>query len=184
MQVYNQKLKQRAYRKYLSPPPGPPWQAGIEVGGPNCTLTLEDLREAPPVCNSWTSLRSDESGNFFARYGSQTGFPLSTLAHQSLSSQHSVSPNGQFSIRSNVSSDSNIPRFIFGELTVALNPNKAAKDGLLSIAMQASSSTLRKDTNVCFSMADDACDLVIYVSHYANCWLLPLKFYVSGSSQS
>jgi hypothetical protein len=44
-----------------------------------------------------------------------------------------------------------------------MNPDKTAQDALLSIDMQASSSTLRKDTNVCFAMTDEACDLAIYV---------------------
>ena len=90
------------------------------------------------------------------------------LAHQSLSSQRSVSPYGQISIRSNVSGESNGPRFIFGDLTVGMNPNKTVRDALLSITMQASSSTLRKDTNVCFSMSDYACDLALYVSQSIN----------------
>jgi hypothetical protein len=139
------KLKQRSYRKYSQPPPGPPWQAGIEVSGPNCSMTLDDLNGAPQICNSWTSSQ-DQSGNSFVA-----------------SSQYKVSPLGQFSIRSNVSGDSNNPHFITGHLTIGMNPDKTAKDALLSVGMQASSPTLRKDTNVCLTMNDNACDLALYV---------------------
>jgi hypothetical protein len=53
-----------------------------------------------------------------------------------------------------------------------MNPNKSVDDAILSLAMQASSSTLRKDTNVCFSMIDYACDLAIYVSYPISDWIV------------
>jgi len=108
-------------------------------------MTLEDLDGAPQICD-WASSGHDPSGNFFVA-----------------SSQYKISPLGQFSIRSNVSGDSDSPHFITGQLTIGMNPDKTADDALLSISMQASSSTLRKDTNVCFAMNDDACDLALYV---------------------
>ena len=58
---------------------------------------------------------------------------------------------------------------VLGKLTVGMNPNKTARDALLLLDMQASSSTLRKDTNVCFAMNDDACDLALYVSWSVIC---------------
>lgn len=140
------RLKQRSDRKYSSPPLGPPWQAGIEVAGPNASILVDDLIKAVPICNSWTSYTSDPSGTSF-----------------NASLKYSLSPLGQFSIRSNVSSDSVNPQFIFGNLRVGMNPDKTTKDALLSLSLQASSSTLRKDTNVCFAMVDNACDLAIYV---------------------
>ena len=72
-----QKLKQRSYRKYGSPPPPtPPWQAGFEVSGPNCSLSLADLLGTARICNSWASVGKDSSGNFLARYGRQCTLPL------------------------------------------------------------------------------------------------------------
>jgi len=140
------KLKQRSYRKYGTPPsPTPPWQAGFEVSGPNCSMNLDDLFGAARICNSGASVGKDSSGKFLA------------------SSQHSISPYGEISIRANVSVESDGPSMVLGKLTVGMNPNKTARDALLSLDMQASSSTLRNDTNICFSMNDDACDLALYV---------------------
>jgi hypothetical protein len=132
-------------------------------------MSLDDLHGVSPVCNSWASLGSDPSRNLFvARYEDQRNLTSFDLPYKSLSSQHNVSPRGEFSIRSNVSSNLDDPRFVTGELTIGMNPDKTAKDALLSLAMQASSSTLRKDTNVCFAMHEDACDLAIYVSHLSK----------------
>jgi len=141
------KLKRRSERKYPPPPPpGPPWQSGIEVSGSSSSMSLADLDDATQTCNSWTS---------YASYPSRNSFIASL--------QNSVSPLGQFSIRSNVSGEPDRPNFVVGDLTIGMNPNKTATDALLSLTMQASSSTLRKDTNVCFAMSDNACDLAIYV---------------------
>jgi hypothetical protein len=98
-----------------------------------------------------------------------TPFRYLLLAHQFLSSQHSISPYGEISIRANVSVESDGPSMVLGKLTVGMNPNKTVRDALLSLDMQASSSTLGKDTNICFAMNDDACDLALYVSQSVIC---------------
>lgn len=63
-----------------------------------------------------------------------------------------------------MSSDTNSPQRIFGELNIAMNPDKKAKDAMLFVSMQYSSPELRNSTNVCISKNNNACDLSIYVS--------------------
>jgi hypothetical protein len=46
------------------------------VSCPNCSLSLEDLLEAAPICNSWAYLGSEQSGKYFlARCGTYTPEP-------------------------------------------------------------------------------------------------------------
>ena len=105
------------------------------------------------------------------------------LLYKSLSLQNSFTPFGQFSIRSNVSGEPSSSNFVVGDLTIGMNPNKTATDALLSLTMQASSSTLRKDTNVCFAMSDVACDLAIYVREVVNRLFIPSKAFAPGPRQ-
>ena len=75
-----------------------------------------------------------------------------------------------------MSSDTNSPQRIFGELNIAMNPDKKAKDAILSISMEYSSPGLREGTNVCISKNSNACDLYIYASFgcqlHLCCWLI------------
>lgn len=119
-----------------------------------------------PICNAWTPQTRDASGKYFVvRYAKSTTtcYVLSVLTPL-CSQSHTASPQGEFSLRSNVSSDTNSPQRIFGELNIAMNPDKKAKDAMLSISMQYSSPELSKSTNVCLSKNNNACDLSIYVS--------------------
>lgn len=84
------------------------------------------------------------------------------------SSHFSIAPTGQFSIRSNASTDAT--QRIWGHLQISMNSNKTSKEAYLSISMQASSSPVKYATNVCWAQTDDACDLALYVC-------LPLVFF-------
>lgn len=77
------------------------------------------------------------------------------------STHWSVTPYGQFSIRSNVSTEG--PQRIWGHLDISMNSNKASQEAYLAISMHASDSNIMAASNVCFAQTDDACDLALYV---------------------
>ncbi|KAF7964841.1 hypothetical protein HWV62_2510 [Athelia sp. TMB] len=133
-------MRRKSHHQSSNPPQ--PWQQGYNMGTPSDPASLDDTKGAIPICNSWA--HQDNSNG-----------------HHLASSYWSIPATGQFSIRSNASTD--VVQRIWGDLQISMNSNKTSKQAYLSISMQASSSSVKYATNVCWAQTDDACDLALYV---------------------
>lgn len=73
-----------------------------------------------------------------------------------------VSPNGQFSLTSNASSSHDI-NHVQGAFYTGINPDQTVQDAVLSVAMQSSPPSVFNQSFVCFAVAENFTDLLLYV---------------------
>ncbi|KAG9316399.1 hypothetical protein JVU11DRAFT_2432 [Chiua virens] len=100
-----------------------------------------------PVCNNWTEV--------VEYFNAGSTFVLA-------STERYVSPNGQFSLTSNTSCESDVDH-VQGAFYVGINPNQSVQDAVISIVMQSSSPTLFSQTFTCFAITNNFTDLSFYV---------------------